>query len=197
MDRDGWGFGHFPYYQMRIDTEEFHGLACLIRLTDGEFCYWEVPIAGKIAVCGGGMTWLQLVPDDRHHVITAKYLPQPKVLEGVEYPCSVSVWYVDMIEGMEYDEDGVAVFIDKYLDVIFTPQGDLVVDDRDELDAARQSGELTEEQYQDALEECARVRQELCSDLVSTEKFCSGLLQMVNDRILEGERPFKESGPKE
>ncbi len=37
LNRDGWGFQYYPYYQMRIDDESFHGLACLIRLTDGEW----------------------------------------------------------------------------------------------------------------------------------------------------------------
>ena len=39
LNRDGWGFQYYPYYQMRIDHELFHGTACLIRLTDGEENY--------------------------------------------------------------------------------------------------------------------------------------------------------------
>ena len=58
LNRDGWGFQYYPYYQMRIDHESFHGLACLIRLTDGEKNYWATPKAGRIQVTGGGMTWL-------------------------------------------------------------------------------------------------------------------------------------------
>ena len=47
LNRDGWGFQYYPYYQMRIDCECFHGLACLIRFTDGEANYWETPKAGS------------------------------------------------------------------------------------------------------------------------------------------------------
>lgn len=54
----------------------------------------------------------------------------------------VSVWYVDVIDEIKIDEDGVVAFMDKYLDVMFTPSGDVIVDDRDELDAAFHSGEL-------------------------------------------------------
>lgn len=46
LNRDGWGFQYYPYYQMRIDHELFHGIACMIRLTDGEENYWETPKAG-------------------------------------------------------------------------------------------------------------------------------------------------------
>ena len=83
---------------MRIDDEIFHGLACLIRLTDGEAQYWETPKAGRIQVTGAGMTWVELIPDHTNRVITVKYFP-----------------------------DGIAVYIDKYLDVIFTPEGDVVM----------------------------------------------------------------------
>lgn len=54
LNRDGWGFQNYPYYQMRIDDELFHGLACLIRLTAGKEDYWEMPKAGRIQVSGAG-----------------------------------------------------------------------------------------------------------------------------------------------
>lgn len=31
-----WGFQYFPYYQMRIECDRFHGWAALNELTDGE-----------------------------------------------------------------------------------------------------------------------------------------------------------------
>ena len=63
LDRDSWGFQHFPYYQMRVDLPEFHGMVCLIRILSGEKCCWTLPRAGRVPVCGAGMTWLQLIPD--------------------------------------------------------------------------------------------------------------------------------------
>jgi hypothetical protein len=58
------GFQNYPYYQMRIDCDEFHGMSCLIRLADSEYNYWGMPKAGKLAVCEEGMTWLSLIPDN-------------------------------------------------------------------------------------------------------------------------------------
>lgn len=182
LDRDlKWGFQYFPYYQMRVDIDCFHGLVCFIRLTDGEFLYWNLPKAGKVAVAGKGMSWLQLIPDNSQRLITAKYLPDNKA----------SVWYVDVIESIEYAEDGVIIYEDKYLDVYFTPQGDVVVDDRDELDAAYSAGELTKEQYDCAIEECERIVKELCSDSQGTEKMCDEVFKFVNQRIADGEPMFK------
>ena len=185
LDRDlKWGFQYFPYYQMRVDIECFYGLVCLIRLTDGENLYWELPKAGKAAVAGKGMTWLQMIPDGKQRLMTAKYLPNQRV----------SVWYVDVTDGVEFAEDGVAVYVDKYLDVYFTPQGDVVVDDREELDAAYASGELSKEQYESALAEGEEILAEYCTDIAKTEQLCNEVLAYVNRRITEGEQPFKNGG---
>ena len=190
----GWGFEEFPYYQMRVDIEGFHGLVCLIQLISGKYCYWGTRKTGKTAVCGKGMVWLQLIPDGRSHVLTAKYLPKrniiQRLIQGIRYSDSVSIWYTDVIDGIEYDADGVAVFIDKYLDIIFDPQGNVKIDDRDELDEAFQSGELSKAQYDSALNECDHILKEYCSDIRKTEALCDKILSHVNERIKQGEKQF-------
>ena len=168
------------------------------QVTDGEKNFWATPKAGRIQVTGGGMTWLQLVPDNQNRVITVMYFPDDSHdEERLSYPEAFhtkyrpSIWYVDVIEGIEYDEYGIAVFIDKYLDVIFTPEGDIKIDDRDELDAAYDKGELSEEQYKGALEECDRIMKELCSDIPAAHKWCSKIREIAEKRISAGE-PIKK-----
>lgn len=179
LDRDGWGFQGFPYYQMRVELPEFRGLASLIRIVSGATCCWEMPRAGRVPVCGAGMLWLQLVPDGQHRVITVKYA-RPRWPGRLP---RVSVWYADVIDRLEYDPDGVAAFVDQYLDVIFSPQGDVHTDDRDELDAAYASGELTEEQYRRAIAEGESIAKELCADVQRTERWCAGILRHVLSRL--------------
>ena len=194
LNRDQWGFMYYPYYQMRIDHELFHGLACLIRFTDGEKNYWATPKAGRIQVTGEGMTWLELIPDDTRRVITVMYFPDgTHGPERQNYPLTASeeyqpsIWYVDIIEGTEYDEDGVAAFIDKYLDVIITPEGDVKVDDRDELDAAYASGELTKEQYDAALAEGEAILKAYGGDIRGLDAWCAAVRQLAENRIAAGE----------
>ena len=179
---------------MRIDHELFHGLVCLIRFTDGEKNYWETPKAGRIQVTGEGMTWLELIPDDTRRVITAMYFPDgTHGLERESYPVTAneqyqpSIWYIDIIEGTEYDEDGVAAFIDKYLDVIITPEGDVKVDDRDELDAAYASGDLTKAQYETALAEGEAILRAYGDDISGLDAWCAAVRQLAEDRIAAGE----------
>ena len=194
LNREQWGFMYYPYYQMRIDDEAFHGTVCLIRMTDGEENYWQAPKAGRLRVTGAGMTWLELIPDGMNRVVTVMYFPDGiQDGERKQYPEPAdpryrpSVWYVDIIDGMEYDEYGIAVFIDKYLDVIFTPEGDVKTDDRDELDKAFASGELTREQYDAALEECSAILRDYCGDIRKTDEWCAKVRQLAEDRIAAGE----------
>lgn len=168
-----WFFQSFPYYQKRMDNDLFKGLVSVIRLTDGEYLYWNYPKAGNVAVAGEGMVWLQLIPDDGKRAITAKFLPDKRV----------SVWYVDVMDSWEYDPDGVAAFMDLYLDVIFTPQGDVVVADRDELDAVYASGEITKEQYEGALLEGEAIVNDLCKDISATEAWCQKILDCVEKEL--------------
>ncbi len=183
LDRDSWwSFNKVKtpqYQQLRVDTDLFHGLVCLLQLIDGEYEYWEFPVAGRVPIIGKEMLWLQLIPDNASHLTTAMILPKAKTIRGKEYTHSVSVWYVDVIEGFEYDSDGVMAYIDKYLDVVFTPQGDVKIDDRDELDEALQTGDITQEQYQSALAECDRILEQYCADIEETELFCLELLETL------------------
>ena len=194
LNRDQWGFMYYPYYQMRIDDEAFHGTACLIRMTDGEANYWEMPKAGRIRVTGAGLTWLELGPDGMNRVITVIYFPpETPGPERKNYPEPAdrryppSVWYVDVIEGIEYDEYGIAVFVDKYLDVILTPEGDVKVDDRDELDEAYASGDLTKAQYEAALAEGEAILRAYGDDIRGLDAWCAAVRQLAEDRIAAGE----------
>ena len=194
LNRNTWGFQYYPYYQMRIDNELFHGMACLIRFKDGETNYWEMPKAGRIQVTGEGMTWLELIPDDTHRVITAMYYPDgTHDPERKHYPLTAderyqpSIWYIDIIESTGYDEDGIAVFIDKYLDVIMTPEGDVKVDDRNELDAAYASGDLTKEQYEAALAEGEAILREYSEDISGLDAWCAYVRKLAEEQITAGE----------
>ncbi len=193
LDRDlKWGFHHFPYYQTEIDCDSYKGFISLIQLTDGEYCFWNLPKAGKIPVCGKAMLWLQLIPRDSSRLITVMYKPRTDSTDGQKLPYSVSAWYVDVIENWNYDEDGVAIYTDKYLDIIFTPEGDIRIDDKDELDEALKSSDITQEQYDSALKECDLILQELCADVSETEAWCSETLSIIFDKIENGMQPIKK-----
>ena len=66
---------------------------------------------------------------------------------------------------------------------MLTPQGDICVKDRDELDSAYQSGELSKKQYDDAILEGEKIIRELASDIEKTEKYCIEILNRAETMI--------------
>lgn len=192
LDRDLWGFQGFPYYQMRMDLPDYHGLVSLIDLVDGDYCYWKLPLAGKTAVCGRGMCWLQLIPDNTNRLITAMY---KKTQDSGAVP-DVSIWYVDVIDGFDSDPDGVTAFYDLYLDVIFSPCGDCKVDDRDELEDAYRFGHISREQYERALKEGELIVDELCADIRQTGQWCGKILLEARKQIAAGKIELKKNEQK-
>lgn len=194
LDRDSkWFFQGFPYYHMRMDTDDFHGLVSIIELLDGDYMYWDMPKAGKTPVCGKGMLWLQLIPDNQHRAITAKFLPKSRMIHDVTYDKTISIWYVDVIDGWGFDEDQVAYFKDMYLDVEFDIEGDVLIVDRDELDEAYNSGELTEKQYQTAIAEGEAIVSDLCTDVGRTQQWCEDILEQAMIRIKNDDHIFKKN----
>ena len=180
-----WEFQFFPYHQFYMRNEIFTGWAAVNELTAGESRFWNFQKAGRVMVSGEGMTWLTLIPDGLHRSISAFFLPDGRV----------SAWYIDVIEAVGTDADGVLYFIDKYLDVLLTPEGDILVDDRDELDAAYESGELSQTQYEEALCEGDRIIKEFAfsqeagllkkgnMDIRDTEKWCKSILDLIREQI--------------
>ena len=168
-----WYFENYPYHQMRMDNELLSGWVSIIYLTDGETRYWEYEKAGRIPVCGKNMIWLTIIPDGKSRCIGTYLLPNRRV----------STWYIDVIEEIGIDDDGILFYIDKYLDVMLTPQGDICVKDRDELDSAYQSGELSKKQYDDAILEGEKIIRQLASDIEKTEKYCIEILNRAETMI--------------
>lgn len=168
-----WFFQYFPYHQMYMDNELLKGWVAINYLTDGETRCWNYEKSGEVPVCGKGMIWLTIIPEGTSRCIGAYFLPNRRV----------SVWYIDVIEEVGVDEDGVVYYLDKYLDVILTPQGDVIVQDKDELDEAYESGELSAAQYEAALREGELIVEELASDIGKTEEFCIKVLEKAEELI--------------
>ncbi len=178
LDRDiGWGFQGFPYYQFRLETGSFSGLVCLIDLLSGERFCWNFERAGAAPVSGQGMKWLQLIPDGKSRLITAMYKP-----DG-----ALSVCYIDIIERLEFDPDGVAAYVDKYLDIDFTPEGDINILDRDELDEALGSGDISKSQYDAALKEGEDIFAEISRSIPEEVGRLGEIYKTVCEKVKNGE----------
>ena len=125
-----------------------------------------------IVVCDNGYHWLTIMPSNAFYCITVM----------MDDCYNMKVCYIDMIDTQGYDDDGVPYFYDLYLDLVVYPNGDVIIDDMDELQEALKSGEITETQYHQALTTAQQLQDGLLSDI---GKFQDDIKEMLY--ILENE----------
>jgi len=157
----------------RIGTHErssdfcgYVGLLTIDEVSDPQV--WEN--AGvRFTVLDSGYKWLSIMPENDYYCIT--------VMMDAEYNIKVS--YIDMIDEQGIDDDGVPYFYDIYLDLIVYSDGSIKVDDRDELDAAYEDGDISEEQYNRAIYTAETLEQGLLKDYGEYQSFVSDRLKLV------------------
>lgn len=59
----------------------------------------------------------------------------------------IKVSYIDLIDSQGIDTDGTPFFYDLYLDLVVYPDGEIIVDDKEELDQSFQTGNISSNQY--------------------------------------------------
>lgn len=126
----------------RIQTADFCGYVGLMHILAVDAPQsWHFN-GEDLVVCDAGRQWLSMLPEDGAYCVTA-------MLDEAVRPL---VWYIDMIDAQGIDENGIPWFDDLYLDLVVYPDGTVLTDDRDELDAALQGGGITPTQHRRALD---------------------------------------------
>lgn len=159
-------------YGVDAHTSDFNGYIGLLSIDEvSEPQKWKYQNA-TITVLDNGYKWLSIMPDDDYYCIT--------VMMDQNYRIVVS--YIDMIDTQGVDEDGVPFFYDCYLDLIVYPDGNVIVDDRDELDEALKTNDISEEQYQRALSTAEKLQNGLLSDYKKYEVFIAKMLKITGSK---------------
>lgn len=150
----------------QINTNSFEGYVSLIKIEKV-----SVPQIWKfngedIVVCDNGLKWLSILPKNDFYCITAMLNEQGEIL----------VWYIDMIASQKIEQDGIPSFEDLYLDLVVYPDGTIMVDDRDELEEALKTKDITKKQYQLALDTSEKLQAGLLCDIEEFKKYTYQLL---------------------
>ena len=156
------------YKQQVFSREDFRGIVGLLYIDEStQDTFWELK-GMPVEVCGKGMKWLQMMPEERNCVITAMISPEN----------TINLFYIDMIGGGGLDEeDQIAYFDDLFLDLIIHPSGIFHVDDRNELDDAYAQGKITKELYEHALMTCENLQEQLSKHFDEFMEFCKRYLK--------------------
>jgi predicted RNA-binding protein associated with RNAse of E/G family len=131
----------------RVDRPGFHGYVS--RLTIGSVTEpLVVPLNGtEYRLADAGFTWMQYVPDRSRHTLTTLLDERGEVIQ----------WYVDIAARTGIDERGIPWWDDLFLDLVILPDGSVHLLDEDELEEAREAGEISREEYELARAEAERV----------------------------------------
>lgn len=103
---------------------------------------WVKEGYGEICIADAGHTWVQVACHGQPYWLTAMFDRKGQFLQI----------YFDIAKPPCFDDADDPTFVDLYLDVVLTSQMELVTMDREELDAALQSGEIDGETYDFALQ---------------------------------------------
>ncbi len=144
-----------------IDNENFSGYVSKIDILNVSVPQiWK--FNGKdIIVCQNGYKWISILPKEEYYCITAMLNEENHIL----------LWYIDMIANQGVDADFVPYFDDLYLDLVVYPNGDIIEDDRDELEQAFSSGDITLQQFELANFTSEKLKNSLLNDIDTLKKF--------------------------
>lgn len=169
---DTWDCILFKEIQIKeINTEFFDGYTVFLEMKEVTGPqYWQLR-GEDILVCDTGMKWLSMLPKDDFYCITAMMDQQDNMV----------LWYIDMIDDHGVDEKGVPWFDDLYLDLVVYADGTVVIDDRDELEEALASGDVSNEQYAQAFETCEKLQRGRACGVESLTEFTKKCLAVSVD----------------
>ena len=105
-----------------FETEEIYGAFInIIEVKKPQvwFCFNK-----KITVADNGYKWLVVLPKKDNYAITM-------YMDRNDVPI---LWYIDLIDGIGVDADGIPFYNDMFLDLIVSDDGQVVEDDRDEFE---------------------------------------------------------------
>ena len=157
----------------RVNSELLNGYIGLIDIKEvSEAQIWKFN-GEDIVVCDKGRKWISILPQDDWYCITAMMDEEGNIL----------LWYIDMIANQGIDADGMPYFDDLYLDLVVYPDGTIVVDDMDELEDALSKRDITQEQYNLAIETSNRWRRGMLNNISSFTEYTRKCYEIVKQNM--------------
>jgi uncharacterized protein len=147
-DRPGWPrlrAQRFVY--QRVTDAAFTGYVSLLRMEEVAEPLWVMHGDQKVCIADAGYSWLQVFPDDAHHTHTTMFNPDGQPVQE----------YIDVIAEQGVGDDGIPWYDDLYLDLTWIPDGTPLLLDQEELEAAHAIQAISQEQYDLARGEVARL----------------------------------------
>jgi len=147
-DRPGWPrLRAQRFICQRIADGRVNGYATLLQMLEVAEPLWVMHHERRICIADNGYSWLQLFPEGANYTHTTMFDADGQPVQE----------YIDLVAEQGVGEDGIPWYDDLYLDIAWIPEGTPILLDQEELDAAHAIGAVTDEQYELARGETARL----------------------------------------
>jgi uncharacterized protein len=147
-DRPGWQrLRAQRFICQRIADGRVNGYATLLHMLEVSEPLWVMHHEQRIRIADAGYSWLQIFPEGANYTHTTMFDSDGEPVQE----------YIDLVAEQGVGEDGIPWYDDLYLDITWIPEGTPLLLDQEELEAAHAIGAITEEQYELARGETARL----------------------------------------
>lgn len=147
-DRPGWPrLRARRFVCQRIGDEHLSGYVTLLRMVEVAEPLWVTHHEQRVCIADAGYSWLQIFPEGASHTHTTMFDAEGQPVQD----------YIDLVAEQGVAEDGVPWYDDLYLDITWIPESAPLLLDQEELEAAHAIGAITQEQYDLARGEAARL----------------------------------------
>jgi uncharacterized protein len=144
------------FISINVDDYDFKGYITLFKMNKvTQDCIIKY---GKKNICviNNGYKMMQYVPLNENYTLTAFFDKNNRLVQ----------WYFDITYRNGMDDDGIPFYDDLYLDIVILPPLDIYLLDEDELDEARDTKEINEEQYNLAYDVTNRLMNDISNDRI-------------------------------
>ena len=153
------------YKLIKVEEPFFDGYACFLKFQNIEKPLIVNNGVNEICIRDNDYEWLEVYPTNGKYAITIMYDDKGNLIE----------WYFDISKKIGL-ENGIPYEDDLYLDMIITPTGKEIVIDEDELLAAKQNGDITQEDVMGAYETLKELENKYVNNMDELNKLTNYLL---------------------
>ncbi|MER2125087.1 MAG: DUF402 domain-containing protein [Exiguobacterium indicum] len=138
------------YIHEQVENEVFKGHVTLLQLIEVASPL-DVRYGDEIVrIADAGYVWVQQFPSDAHHAVTSMFDATGQLVQT----------YIDICLRTGVEDERI-YWEDLFLDLIVLPSGQVLLVDVDELEAAREQGDVSQTEYALAWAEAKRLQKQL------------------------------------
>lgn len=161
------------YAENYFSTTQFTGYVTLLEMNDVAEPLYKTYKGRAVCIADKGYGWLQHFPDGKHFSVTTVFDSTGRIVQ----------WYIDVCRKNGYCSMNGPWMDDLFLDLIVLPTGEIIEKDIDELEAALNSQNITEDEFALAWAEFDRIKTMVAENRFELLELTKEHLVIIKERV--------------